>query len=612
MPSDSSRRSRRTDRQGGRTARAGGPGAGRPPGSTDPLIGHTVGGHKILQRTGSDAICTTYKANHAAMARLVSFKALKPEAAADEATLARFYDTAKAAAQVHHPNIVSIYDVSTAQDVHFCTMEYVEGRSVDELLKARQKIASDDAVRVAIDVGEGLRFANAKGMPGFQLSADRVLLSNRGEVKILPPTLTPPDAAVLDEAYVLRALGTLLYAMLTGGRVADLEEALDPAVPATALEPIKRVAIGTRKGIADIVDRLVGCQGAQPYPNVEAALTDLRQVVQKAEKVETRTRTSTERAQERKRHGLYIAIGAVAVGIVFVLLIFILLAGRRHRRETVLRDYGEAQRTANAAIGQGKALWSQFWKDPTDDLRDRTVAAYQKATEPYRQFVAKHPNTPEAQEAQYTAGGIEKAIGDLRVKAADRVQELKERNAYMAVRNAFEADVARKLETGGSIDEGAWRTRYADLMNRFPDSPWIQQRVERALRNLQVEIQRAEMKIEVNKLINDFRKERERAKKEDRPPRYGKALEAWDKFRKKYDKIDHVRKDALANAQTKTDDIKRDARVQAAQMTNRANYLAKEKKDYAKAREIYKQIIDNFGIARHVDKAKEALKKLPQ
>ncbi|MFC1805629.1 serine/threonine protein kinase, partial [Planctomycetota bacterium] len=441
MPPDSSRRSRRTDRRGGRTARPAPTGSGRAPGSTDPLIGHTVGGHKILQRTGSDSICVTYKANHSAMARLVAFKTLKAEAAADQATLTQFYDTAKAAAQIHHPNILSIYDVSTAQNVHFCTMEFAEGRTVGELLKARQKIASDDAVRVAIDVAEALRFANAKGMPGFRLSADRVMLSSRGEVKILPPTLTPPGAAVLDEAYVLRAVGTLLYAMLTGGRVDNLEQALDPDVPAPGLQAIKKVAIGTRKAIADVVDRLVGAAG-QPYANVDAALAELRQVLQKQEVAETRTRTATERAKGRKLQGLVIAGIAIGVGVVCVLVIAILLASSKARRRRILREYGEARIASTASIDQGKVLYERFWNAPTKDLADKTIAWYEKGKEPYGLFIASHPNTPEAQEAHGQVDQINDAIGTLRVRTADRIRYLKELNAYSAVREAFKAEVA--------------------------------------------------------------------------------------------------------------------------------------------------------------------------
>ena len=339
---------------------------------------------------------------------------------------------------------------------------------------------------------------------------------------------------------------------------------------------------------------------------MDAALADLREVLQQAEKVETRTRTATERAQERKRHGWLIAGILLAVGAVFALLIIVLLANSRARRLRAQRAYAEAQRQANASIEQGKTLWGEWWKSPSDGLWDKTLAAYEQAKTPYQDYIAAYRNAPEAQQAQNWMGSIQKAIDDIKVKAADHVRDLAERRAYKAVRDAFEAEVARKLDTGGSIDEDAWRTRYAGLRNQFPRSPWIDQRVRYMLQNLRPEIQRAEMKIEVNKLINDFR-EVHRPKYQ-----YGKALAAWEAFRKKYDAIDHVRKDALTNAQTQTTHIRRDASEQFSKRMNHANYLAKEKKNTAKARAIYQEIIDNFGIPRHVDKAKEALAKLPR
>jgi len=609
MPPSSSRRPGRPDRRTRRSARPSArpdpPGPPRAPKPLDPLLGHTIAGHKILQSAGTGDVCKTYKAHHAAMARDVAFKTLKPDA--DDAVVAGFYDTAKAAAQVHHPNIASIYDVSSAQNLHFCTMEYVEGRSVGELLKARQKIASDDAIRVAIDAAEGLRFANAKGMPGFRLSADHVVLSSRGEVKIIPPTLTPPDSPVLDDSYVLPAIGTLLYAMLSGGRVADLEAALAPGSDAPAqLQPIKKVAMGTRQDIAAIVDRLVGAAGAEPYPNLDAALADLRTVLEMHEQAETRTRSATERARERKRRGIVGIAAAIAVGLALVALIATLLLGRKGRRDARIRGLNQAKTQATASITQGKKLWAQFWNAPSRDLANATVAQYQNALKPYQDFQARFPNTAEAQEASYHASAVEKAIDELQTRAAERIRHVAERNALMAVRKAFETEVARKLQTGGTLDAKAWAKRYGALANQYPNSPYIEQQVTRILRNLKAEIQRAEMKIETNQLTNDFR-EKHRPKYQ-----YGKALAAWERYRQKYDKLDHLRKQALSNYETKTDMIKRDARIQCAQLLNHANYLANEKKDYARAREIYKKIADNFGIKSHVDKAKEALRKLPK
>jgi len=615
MPSSSSRRPGRKARRPGRPERPANGSAAKPDPpprprvskAADPLLGQTLDGHEVLERIGSEAVCATYKARHDTMERLVTLKALSAEAAADETIVAQFYDTAKFAAQVHHPNIASIYDVSAAEGVHFCTMEYIEGRSVGDLLRARQKIASDDAIRVAIDVGEALRFANARKMPGFCLSADRVVLSNRGEVKVVPPTLTPTDAAVLDERYAVAAVGTLLYAMLSGGRVPDLEAAFAPGSPAPgALPRIKSVAMGTRHDLAGIVDRMLGAQGAEQYADMDSPLGELRELLERQEKVETRTRTATERARERKKRGFLGIVAAVGAGAVFVAIIIFLLLHQKGRREEVQRQYLDAQATANASIAEGKKLWVQFWNAPTQQLAKAVLAHYAQAKAPYESFRTSHPNTNQAQEAAYRLSDIDKVIGDFEVKAADRIRKIAERSAYSALRKAFDDEVAAKLKSGAKIDEAAWRKRYLKLLAQFPNSPYIEQRVGRVLRNLKGEIQRAEMKIETNKLINDFR-DIHRPKHQ-----YGKALAAWDKFRAKYDKISAVRKSALANCQTQTDMIKRDARVQFAQLMNHANFLANNKKDYTRARAIYKNIADNFGIKRHVDKAKEALSKLPK
>ena len=614
MPPSPPRRPGRRNRRAGRAERPDATRSERPDRplprvgkDTDPLLGQMFDGHEVLERLGSDPVCVTYKAKHDAMERLVALKALSAEAAADEATVAQFYDTAKFAAQVHHPNIASIYDVSSAEDVHFCTMEYIEGRSVGELLRARQKIASDDAIRVAIDVGEALRFASARQMPGFRLSADRVILSNRGEVKVLPPTLTPPGAPVLDERYALTAMGALLYAMLSGGRVPDLEAALEPGSAAPAQLPrIKSAAISTRQDLAAVVDRLLGSEGAEPYANLDTPLAELRGLLERQEKVGTRTRTATERARERKKRGFLGIAAAVGAGVVFVAIIVFLLLHQRGRREAVRQEYLDAQAVANASIAEAKKLWTQFWNAPTPQVASSVVAHYKQARLPYERFRAAHPNTAQAQEAVYRLSDIDEVIGDLEVKAADRIRYLAERKAYTDLREAFEGEVAAKLKAGGKIDEPVWRSRYLKLLDKFPSSPYVEQRVSHVLRNLKAEIQRAEMKIATNQLINDFRD------KYKPKHQYQKALDAWEVYRKRYDKIDAVRKSALTNCQTQTDMIKRDARVQFAQLMNHANFLAKEKKDYARAREIYRKIIDNFGIKRHVDKAKEALGKLPK
>ncbi|MFW6161864.1 MAG: serine/threonine protein kinase [Planctomycetota bacterium] len=604
MPSDASRRS---GRRGGRQPRSGRDAPRRGPRTADPLVGHTIGGHKLLQRTGSDTYTTTYKANHAAMARLVTFKALKPEAAQDPATVERFRETAKAVAQVHHPTVASIYDVSTAQDVHFATMEYVEGRSVVELLKARQKIASDDAVRVATAVAEGLRFANSRGIPGFRLSPARVVLTSQGEVKILPPTFTPPDAAVLDEAYVLRATGLLLYAMLTGGRVAKIDQALAPDAPPPALQPVKKVAMGTRRDLAEVVDRMVGIPGAEPYADVAAALADLRQVLERAERVESRTRSATERAKDRKRRHLVMAGVAIGIGAVFLLIVGALLLSHRSQRERAKRDYGQALRAAKESIDRGQALWAQWWDEPDDALLEKTLAAYGQAKVPYQEFIAAHRDAPQAAYAQARIEEIDEAIEELEGKAASHERRLREVRAYNAVCNALEAEIDRKLQTGGTLDLAAWRKRFADLLNQFPNSPRVQQNVERRLRHLPEKIRTEQMRIDANQLDRDF-------KKRYYPDhQYAEAIADVEAFRKKYDPYGHLREEMLKNYHRLKDKVDMVARTNFPTQLNHANHLASQGK-YDQAREIYQRMIRSYSALnrnKFVKDAKKALAKLP-
>jgi len=579
----------------------------RPRRPADPLIGRTIAGYEILERIGSDHTTATYKAHQGAMARDVAFKTLNAQAAADEATVACFYGAAKAAAQIHHANVVSIYDVSAAGSRHFCTMEYVEGRPVGELLRARQKIASVDALRVAIDVAEALRFANVKGIAGFRLSADRVVLSSHGEVKMLPPTLTAPSAPVLDDHYVLTAVGVLLYAMLSGGRVASLEATLEPGSSAVGELPrLKSVVLGARQDIARVVDRLIGASDEGRYHNVDVALADLRGLVDAQEKLESRARSATERVRERQKrqvYGIVLGAGAAAVALV-VIVVLILLGGSGARR--IDKEFQDARTAAKASIEQSKALQRQFYRTPSRALVDRAVAQLANAMASYEHFVARHPHHRRASEATDVISHIGQGIDDFRTRAKEHMRFVEARDAYEGLKRRFEDEVAAKLERGGKMALATWQNRYVELARAYADVREVKSAIASKLRKLPRELQRIEMKIETNQLMRRFESELRREH------RYGEALAAWKAYREKYDKIDDLRKQALENYDKYTTDIRRDARVQSAKLTNHARYLATKEKQYARARGILQKIIDRFGIPSLVEKAKGELAKLPK
>src|SRR5271165_1008540 len=95
----------------------------------------TIGKYKVLERIGSGGMGQVYLCEHKLMRRRVAVKVLPTAKAADEASLERFYREARAAAALDHPNIVRAYDIDRDENLHFLVMEYVDGASLQEIVK---------------------------------------------------------------------------------------------------------------------------------------------------------------------------------------------------------------------------------------------------------------------------------------------------------------------------------------------------------------------------------------------------------------------------------------------------------------------------------------------
>jgi hypothetical protein len=487
-------------------------------------------------------------------------------------------------------------------------MEYVEGRSLGELLRARQKIATADAVRVAIDVAEALRCANAKGLPGSRLSADRVVLSNRGEVKLLPPTLTPAGAPVLDDAYVLAATGVLLYAMVSGGRVPDLDAALEPgSAAAAALPPLKSVAIGTRQGVAQVVERLLGIDAGNPYPNAEAAIADLRRVLQSQERVESRTRNVTERAERRrKRNLLGLAIG-ISVAAVFLTIVVILLLRQASIARGIERDYEDAARAAAEHIKQFNAANKKFREDPTEEGAKAALVHLEAAKGPYAEFREERPTHRLGREAARQIEKLDKDIEQFRIIAQSEIRYAEARRAIQAVDAAIEAELKRRVnEQGGTIDLDHWRAQYAQLRNQFHDSPRASDELARRIRNLAYRVEEAQLDVDTNELSRKYQ--------HVYLPnhQFGQALADWAAYRRKYaaSQFDRIREDAMNRYEQSTLLIENEGRRRLAALMNQARSRANQG-NHAGARELYNQVAQS-GLDEYVQRAKKELEKLPR
>jgi hypothetical protein len=483
----------------------------------------------------------------------------------------------------------------------------VEGQTLTELLRGRQRFPSADAIRVALDVAEALGFANSKGIPGWRLSANRVVITKRGEVKVLPPTFSPAGAPVLDDHYVTTAIGVLLYAMLSGGKVHDLEWALEPGSSAPKqLERLKSVAPGIRNDVALVVERLLGLSG-EPFPSLDAALHGLRALLAAKEQLETRARKAGESARERvqrTRTGLYVALGVVGL---LALVALVLVVARSGVSAGAERRFAEAERDASAAVAAFKEAQGRFHSAPSEALAQQALRELEKAKAAYGAVAADYPDHPKGQAAAQMARKYGEDAGRFREVADAAILYAAVKPRIIEVDKALAREFAERRERGGVVDTKAWRKRYDDLATELVGSPQAVADISDRVRKLPGRILNEQIEIDANAASNEV------LKKHLPALNYGKALAAWDGYREKYETLENtaLRKKILETHDRATSEIKQAARVKYATLRQQAEFCVKEKR-YDEARGIYNRIIESFGIARHVGDAKDELAKIPK
>lgn len=148
------------------------------------MIGKTVGHYQITEKIGAGGMGVVYKARDAHLDRFVALKVLPPESVADAERKQRFVQEAKAASALNHPNIVDIYDISSADGVDYIVMEYIPGKTVDRLI-GRKGMPIKDALDCAVQIADALGKAHAAGIIHRDIKPSNIMLTGDGRVKIL-------------------------------------------------------------------------------------------------------------------------------------------------------------------------------------------------------------------------------------------------------------------------------------------------------------------------------------------------------------------------------------------------------------------------------------------
>lgn len=143
-----------------------------------------IPGYQVLGKLGQGAMATVFKAKQLSLDRIVAIKVLPKRLSENREFVDRFYKEGRAAAKLNHPNIVGAYDVGEAMGYHFFVMEYIDGKTVYDMLKDAKPIEEKEALGIVVQVAKALQHAHNKGLIHRDVKPKNIMITSAGIVKL--------------------------------------------------------------------------------------------------------------------------------------------------------------------------------------------------------------------------------------------------------------------------------------------------------------------------------------------------------------------------------------------------------------------------------------------
>jgi serine/threonine protein kinase len=143
-----------------------------------------VGGYRLIRRIGEGGMGEVYLAEQLSMHRTVAIKILHQKWADDEEFRKRFLLEARAAGKLSHPNIIQVFDVGKYQGLYYFSMEYIDGVTVDDLIRHDGPIALEKVIDITLQVCEALEYLSEQGIVHRDIKPANIMVMKDGTVKL--------------------------------------------------------------------------------------------------------------------------------------------------------------------------------------------------------------------------------------------------------------------------------------------------------------------------------------------------------------------------------------------------------------------------------------------
>ncbi len=324
--------------------------------------------YEILDRIGSGSMGTVFKARQKKLNRIVALKVLRPSLARDTRFVDRLGREARIVASLNHPNIVTGYDIDQEGGYHFFVMEFVEGKSLRELLQEWGLFSEDKVLDVAMQAATALDHAYKRGVIHRDIKPGNILIDADGLVKLTDMglakgpadlTITREGATVGTPQYIspeqardpqkvdirsdLYSLGATLFHMATGQppfRAETMANLLmkvmhDIAPSAAGINP------ELSEGLSLVIRKLLAKNPNLRYQTPAELLQDLERV-QRQERPDVDLRSLDRAERKRPRVGIAMGIGVSLAALLVVGLMYLFWG----EEEDPLTNTGQADKQA--------------------------------------------------------------------------------------------------------------------------------------------------------------------------------------------------------------------------------------------------------------------------